>query len=405
MNLRLHRRTRETPEADATSGPPPARSNVGGSEAIEPVTPSTGGRPFQAGGRFPGAAVLEVLSGARPRPPWAERASGILATSGMIPAFIVLLIIGTALSDVFLTTTNVSNVLRLSAVLGLLAIGQTLVILSGGGGIDLSVAAVAAAAAIVGATYAASGLAVVIIVSLAVGAFFGLINGLGVTTAGLQPFIITLATLSIARGVGFELTNAQPLFLDLDGLSYLSQGDIGPIPVPIFIFGAAVIIGQIVLSRTIFGRNLYAVGGNEDAAYASGINVKAYRIGVYVLSGLLAGMAGVLGMAQLNTADPNFAQGYELSAIAAVVLGGAALAGGRGTIIGTLVGVLIIAFLSNLLNLLSVNPWTTLMVTGLIVIVVVALNREGVKDRPIWRGWPLYASLVVGGLLLYLVIK
>lgn len=363
------------------------------------------GRLLASGGRVPGLGWLETLSGARPRPQWAERGGRILVASGMVPGLILLFVVGALSSDSFLTTTNISNVLRLSAVLGLMAIGQTLVILSGGGGIDLSVASVAAAAAIVGATYQGGGLAVILLVSLGVGAFFGLINGLGVTTAGLQPFIITLATLTIARGVGFELTNAQPVFLDVPGLSQLSQGDLGPIPIPIVILGLAVIVVQILLSRSVFGRNLYAVGGNEDAAYGAGINVRAYRVGVYMISGVFAALAGVLGMAQLNTADPNFAQGYELQAIAAVVVGGALLSGGRGNVIGSLVGVLIIAFLSNLLNLLNVNPWTNLMVTGLIVIVVVAMNRQGMKDKPIWAGWPLYASLLIGALLLYFVVK
>jgi ribose/xylose/arabinose/galactoside ABC-type transport system permease subunit len=340
---------------------------------------------------------------------WRVTAKRLFTSSGMVPALVALIVIGGILSSDFLTATNLTNVLRLSAVLGLLAIGQTLVVLSGGGGIDLSVASVAAASAVVGAVYQSSGLAAVLVASVAAGAFFGLVNGLGVTTAGLQPFIVTLATFTIARGVAFELTNAQPVFLDVPALSWLSRGGIGPIPVPILIFAVAVIIGQFVLSRTVFGRNLYAVGGNEDAAFGSGISVRRYRIGVYVLSGVLAGLAGVLGMAQLNTADPNFGTGYELSAIAAVVVGGALLSGGRGSIVGTTIGVLIIALVSNLLNLLNVNPWTTLMVTGLIVVIVVALNRQNASDqdqnRRVMNGLPLYAALLLGAFLLYVVIK
>jgi ribose/xylose/arabinose/galactoside ABC-type transport system permease subunit len=326
----------------------------------------------------------------------------------MLPALVLLVVVGASLSPVFLSGTNLSNVLRLSAVLGLLAIGQTLVVLSGGGGIDLSVASVAAASAVVGAMYQGYGLAAVVVAALLAGAFFGLVNGLGVTTAGLQPFIVTLATLTIGRGVAFELTNAQPVFLNTPGLAFLSSGHVGPVAVPIVIFAAALVVGQLVLSRTVFGRNLYAVGGNEEAAFGSGINVRAYRVGVYVISGVLAAAAGVLGMAQLNTADPNFANGYELAAIAAVVVGGALLSGGRGTIVGTCVGVLIIALVSNLLNLLNVNPWTNLMVTGLIVIVVVALNRQrerSTHDPRLWKGAPLYGVLAAGAVILYTVIK
>ncbi len=332
----------------------------------------------------------------------------VLAASGMLPVLITLILIGAALSPFFLTATNFSNVLRLGAVIGLLAIGQTLVILSGGGGIDLSVAAVAAASAIVGAQYQGYGLFAMIMASLVAGAFFGLINGLGVAIAGLQPFIVTLATMTIARGVGFELTNAQPLYLSAPGLETLSSGAPFGIPVPIIILGLTVIIGQLLLSRTVFGRNLYAVGGNEEAAFGAGVNVRAYRVGVYVSSGILASLAGIIGAAQLNTADPNFANGYELSAIAAVVVGGALLSGGRGTIVGTLIGVVIMALVSNLLNLLNVNPWTNLMVTGLIIVVVVALNRsqDGGKIRTAMvKTLPLFGALIVGAAVLYGVLK
>jgi ribose transport system permease protein len=344
------------------------------------------------------------------KPPSAarERMARILAASGMLPALFVLILIGSALSPFFLTAINFSNVLRLGAVIGLLAIGQTLVILSGGGGIDLSVAAVAAASAIVGAQYQGYGLSAMIIASLISGAFFGLINGLGVALAGLQPFIVTLATMTIARGVGFELTNAQPLYLSAPGLETLARGAPLGIPVPIIILGLVVIIGQILLSRTVFGRNLYAVGGNEEAAFGAGVNVRVYRIGVYIISGTLAALAGVIGAAQLNTADPNFANGYELSAIAAVVVGGALLSGGRGNIVGTLIGVVIMALVSNLLNLLNVNPWANLMVTGLIIVIVVALNqwRGGDKKRAaIISTLPLFTAILVGALILYGVLK
>ncbi|WP_432855074.1 ABC transporter permease [Amycolatopsis sp. CA-161197] len=341
-------------------------------------------------------------------PPQRARLTRLLAASGMLPALVLLIIVGSALSPSFLTATNLSNVLRLGAVIGLLALGQTLVILSGGGGIDLSIASVASAAAIVGAYYQSYGLVAVIVASLAAGAFFGLLNGLGIALAGLQPFIVTLATMTIARGIAFDLTNAQPVYLQTPGLSTLSRGAVLGIPVPILLLAVVIIAGQAVLSRTVYGRNLYAVGGNEEAAHGAGINVRRYRIGVYVISGLLSGLAGLIGMAQLNTADPNFANGYELTAIAAVVVGGALLAGGRGTILGTLVGVLITALVSNLLNLLNVNPWSNLMVTGVIILVVVGLNRS--KDQPdrlraLLKAAPLVAMLAFGTFFLYGVLK
>ncbi len=355
-----------------------------------------------------GPSTMTTSAVRMPQPSRADRAKRLLAASGMVPGLILLIIIGTIVSPDFLTGVNMSNVLRIAAPLGLLAFGETLVILSGGGGIDLSVGTVMAASAVVGAKFEAGGLAGVVLGSIAAGGFFGLISGLGVVTAGLQPFIVTLATLTIAQGVAFELTQAQPMILHTEGLSFFSDATLGPVPVPIVIFAAALLIGQIALSRTTYGRTLYAVGGNEEAAFASGINVRAYRLIVYIFSGLLAGLAGVLGMAQLNTADPNFGTGYELQAIAAVVVGGAMLSGGRGSIVGTGIGVLIMALVSNLLNLLNVNPWTHLLVTGLIVLIVVALNRQrehGGQDNRIWKGAPLYIALLAGAFLLYFVLE
>lgn len=337
-----------------------------------------------------------------------ELGKKMLGRTGMLPGLIVLIIIGTIVSPAFLTGTNISNVLRISAPLGLIAVGQTLVILSGRGGIDLSVGTVMAASAVIGAGFADQGLAAVLVASLAAGAFFGLINGLGVVSAGLQPFIVTLATFIIARGVAYELTQAQPIILSLPNLSYLAHGRLWFVPVPIIVFVSVLVVGQAILSRTVFGRTLYAVGGNDEAAYASGVNVRAYRLAVYVISGLLAGLAGVLGMAQLSTADPNFGTGYELQAIAAVVVGGAMLGGGRGTIAGTAVGVLIMALVSNLLNLINVNPWTHLLVTGLIVIVVVSLSGQhdqSVRDSRVMKGLPLFICLAVGAAVLYGVLK
>ena len=355
-------------------------------------------------------AKVQPLStkGSQPRASSLDTAKRLLWATGMLPGLVALMIIGTIVSPAFLTGTNISNVLRISAPLGLIAVGQTLVILSGRGGIDLSVGTVMAASAVVGAGFADQGLYAVVLASLLAGAFFGAINGLGVVTAGLQPFIATLATFTIARGVGYELTQAQPIILNLPQLSYLAHGRLFGIPVPIVIVVIVLAVGQLILARTVFGRTLYAVGGNDEAAYASGVNVRAYRLAVYVISGLLAGLAGVLGMAQLSTADPNFGAGYELEAIAAVVVGGAMLSGGKGTIVGTGIGVMIMALVSNVLNLVNVNPWTHLMVTGLIVIVVVAVSGQrehSERDVRVMKGLPLYFGLLLGAGILYGVLK
>ncbi|MET3934744.1 ABC transporter permease [Arthrobacter sp. OAP107] len=337
-----------------------------------------------------------------------DRLRRVLSVSGMLPVLVLLIIVGSILSPAFLTATNFSNVLRLGAVIGLLAVGQTLVVLSGRGGIDLSVAQVASASAVVGSLYQAWGLPAVLVAALLTGVFFGVVNGIGVSFSNLQPFIVTLATMTMAKGVAFELTNASPLPVTAPGLSWFSTGLVLGIPVPIVILAVVVIVGQLGLSGTTFGRSLYAVGGNEEAAYGAGINVRGYRIGVYVISSVLAALAGVLGMAQLNTADPNFASGYELSAIAAVVVGGTLLAGGRGNIFGTLIGVVIMALVSNLLNLLNVNQWTNLMVTGLIIVIVVSVNRPADGDtrrQRVLKSAPLFGLLLLGAVTLYGVLK
>lgn len=334
------------------------------------------------------------------------RSRRILAESGMLVPLVLLIVMGAILSPAFLTMTNFSIVLKISAVIGLLAVGQTFVILAGGSGIDLSVGSVLAASAVVGALFQDYGIAAVVAASLLTGAFFGLVNGLGVTFARLQPFIVTLATLTIARGVAFQLTSGTPIFVKVDGFSWFSDGQIFGVPVPIVILVAVIVVGQLVLRNTVYGRKLYVVGGNDEAAYLSGINVTKLRISVYLISGILAGAAGVLAMARLNTADANFGTGYELSAIAAVVIGGTTLAGGRGSVAETAIGIAIIALFTNLLNLLNISYFTQMMLTGLIVLVVVSLNRKGSSSRyPAWKSWPLLAALVAGGVILYFLTQ
>jgi ribose transport system permease protein len=298
----------------------------------------------------------------------------VVQESGMIPALIVVLVVGSMLSDTFLTTTNLENVVRIAAVIGLLAIGQTLVILAGGGGIDLSVGAVMAAAGVIGALYQDAGLVGFIAVAVVTGGLFGLINGLGVTTAGIQPFIVTLATLSIAQGVAFDLSNATPITLNMGGLSWFATGTIGPVPVPIALFAIAVVVGQVFLSRSVWGRELYAVGGNEEAARLSGVRVHLTRAVTFAISGGLAGLAGVLVASRAGSGQAGSGDGIEFTAIAAVVIGGNSIFGGAGAIWRTLVGVFLLALIGNGFDLLSVDPTYQQMVQGGIILLAVAID-------------------------------
>jgi ribose/xylose/arabinose/galactoside ABC-type transport system permease subunit len=330
----------------------------------------------------------------------------LVARAGVVPALILVVIIGAIVSPSFLTTANFTDVLTTASVVGLLALGEGLVIIAGGAGIDLSVAATMILATIVAARMQNNGEAAVVITALLTGGFVGVLNGLGVTVARLEPFIVTLGTLTCAQGAAYYLSGASPLaFTGNHGLAWLNDSVAG-IRVPIIVFVVAVVIIQVVMSRTVFGRELYVIGGNEEAAHYAGIPVQRHRFIVYLLSGVFAGGAALLVIAQLGTADPNFGSGYNLSAIAAVVVGGVPLSGGRGTLLGTGCGVLVIALVNDILGLLNVSTYVQLMATGLIVLLVVGLNRRGRGSgaRDALRALPLLVGLAIAGLLCFVVL-
>jgi ribose transport system permease protein len=325
----------------------------------------------------------------------------------MLPALVVVLVLGSVLSPSFLTVQNFETVLKITSVVGLLAVGQTLVVLSGGGGIDLSVGAVAAVSAVVGALYAGSGLTAFIVAALLTGAFFGLINGLGVSRALLQPFIVTLATMTIARGAAFYISGGTPLIVSMPELNAISTSEVWLLPLPAVLFIGAAAVAHVVLRYTVWGREIYAVGGTEEAAYLSGVPVARRRLVVYIASGVLAGLAGVLLASFTATADANAANGYELSAIAAVVVGGTALSGGQGSIVGTLIGVLVIAFTGNILNLMNVDPFMQLLINGFIVLVAVSLEaqrRTGAARSRLPGLAIMYATIGLGALVMFTVL-
>lgn len=327
----------------------------------------------------------------------------LMRQAGALPALVLVLVIGSVLTPYFLTADNLLNVVETAAVVGLLAVGQGFVIIAGGAGIDLSVGAAVALAAVVAARMAPYGPVGVVAGALLGGGFIGLVNGIGVALARIQPFIMTLGTMTIASGAAYFLSSSNQIRLSgANALPWLTASVLG-VPVPILIFAAVVVLGQLLLSRTVFGRQIYVLGGNEEAAHFAGIPVARRRMAVYLLSGLCAGAAALLMISRLTTADPNYGAGYELAAIAAVVVGGAPLTGGVGTIRGVAIGVLVIELISNLLDILNVNPYVQLMVQGLIVIAVVSLNRRGAMaaGQTIRKSLPLAAVLVVGAVILF----
>ncbi|MFH9669396.1 substrate-binding domain-containing protein [Streptomyces globisporus] len=298
----------------------------------------------------------------------------VLLDNGALSALVVLVVAMSLLSGDFLTTQNLLNVGVQAAVTAILAFGVTFVIVSAG--IDLSVGSVAALSATVLAWSATSaGVPVVLAVVLAIvtGIACGYVNGALISYGKLPPFIATLAMLSIARGLSLVISQGSPIAFP-DSVSRLGDTLGGWLPVPVLVMIAMGLITALILGRTFIGRSMYAIGGNEEAARLSGLRVKRQKIVIYALSGLFAAVAGIVLASRLVSAQPQAAQGYELDAIAAVVIGGASLAGGVGKASGTLIGALILAVLRNGLNLLSVSAFWQQVVIGVVIAVAVLLD-------------------------------
>ncbi|MFJ4485994.1 substrate-binding domain-containing protein [Streptomyces longwoodensis] len=298
----------------------------------------------------------------------------LLLDNGALTALIVLVIAMSALSGDFLTTDNLLNVGVQAAVTAILAFGVTFVIVSAG--IDLSVGSVAALSATVLAWSATSHgvpVALAVVLALATGIVCGLVNGFLIAYGKLPPFIATLALLSVGRGLSLVISEGSPIAFP-DSVSHLGDTLGGWLPVPVLVMVVMGLIAAFVLGRTYIGRSMYAIGGNEEAARLSGLRVKKQKLAIYALSGVFAAAAGVVLAARLSSAQPQAADGYELDAIAAVVIGGASLAGGTGKASGTLIGALILAVLRNGLNLLSVSAFWQQVVIGVVIALAVLLD-------------------------------
>lgn len=298
-------------------------------------------------------------------------------------AMLILVFIGlTFASEFFLTGRNLSNVARQISVVGIVALGQALVIIAGG--IDLSVGSViglsAVTAAIVSATTGMPSLGIA--GAIGIGMAIGFANGVLITKLRINPFITTLGTLSIARGAALLITNGNPQRFD-NWAAFLGYGKIGDIPVQFILLVVLTIVVWLFATRTRWGRNVYAVGDNARAARLAGIDVAKTRILVFTVSGSLAGLGGLLLGGMLTNANPNLGLGYELDVIAAVILGGVALSGGRGSIGGVVIGAALIGLLRNAFVLLNVSGYWQTITIGLVVILAVgadSLNRRNEED-------------------------
>jgi len=312
----------------------------------------------------------EAIVTSGPRPP----AAGIRWEPFALPVFILLMgLVFGSLNPNFFSWTNLTNVARQSSVLALLSIGQTFVIVSGG--IDLSIGSLLALVSVLGSMQlVAFGLVPGIVGGIAVATLAGAVSGTIIARTKIPPFIVTLGMLSLARGTSFTVTGGMPV-VDLPrAIQAIGAGSIGPLPVPGVIAAVAFLGAHWLLRRTPFGRYVYAIGGNEAAAIAAGIDVRVYKFLVYCLSGFCAGVAGIVITSRTLSGQPTVGETLELYAIAAVVIGGTRLGGGDGSLVRTLFGVIVIAVLGNGLNLINVSSYIQLIVIGAILIMAVGFD-------------------------------
>src|SRR5688572_13950517 len=300
---------------------------------------------------------------------------------GTLAGLLTLCVVLWAATPHFLTVSNLLNVLEQTALNAVVAVGMTFVIISGG--IDLSVGSVLAFAGIGLALALESGMTppAAVAIALAMGAVCGSINGLLITLGRLPPFIGTLGMMSVARGAALMLAEGRPISGFSEGFRALATERVAAIPAPVIITIVIYAVAHFVLTRTVFGRATYAIGGNEEAARLSGVRVRVHKTAVYGVAGLTSAAAAVVLTARLNSAQPTAGTMYELDAIAATVIGGSSLLGGEGTLTGTLIGALIMGVLRNGLNLLNVSSFLQQVVIGIVIIAAVTIDMAMKRRR------------------------
>jgi inositol transport system permease protein len=308
----------------------------------------------------------------------ATRAGGMNFASiyrkyGTILIFIGICILASILSPTFLTEANLTNVLRQVVVVSLLACGVTFIIILGH--VDVSLGSVLALSGVMATSVMATtqSITLAVIAGVLVGAATGIVNGFVITFFRIPSFIMTLAMTTVARGAALLYTGGAPVS-GLGNFKVIGQGSLGPIPISVLILAVFIVISWILLNKTKFGRYVYAVGGNERAARASGINPDSIVVKAFIYNGILCAIAGIVLMSRINSGQPAGGVGYEFDAITAVVVGGTSLMGGTGTITGTVVGAMIIGVINNILNLMNVSSYWQQIIKGLIIAIAVILD-------------------------------
>jgi ribose transport system permease protein len=311
-------------------------------------------------------------------PSWLAGRLAALRSLGLIVVLAILTIVGVATTEGrFLTTGNVLNILTSASIIGVVTVGMTFVII--GGGIDLSVGALVALSSVWATTLSTQsyGAGVMMLCAVLVGMGAGAVNGLLISYGRLVPFIVTLAMLVSARGLAQALSDRKTQLVTADTINEIALRKIIGVPMLVYIFAGVVVIGWVVLNRTTFGRRTFAVGGNAEAARLAGIDIRRHTALLYVLSGLCCGVAAIMIMARTTTGSSTHGDLYELDAIAAVIIGGTLLSGGRGTLVGSILGVLVFTTITNLFVLNNLPTEVQNIAKGLIIIAAVLLQRRG----------------------------
>jgi len=311
--------------------------------------------------------------------PQTKKLKTIIGEFGIAIALLVEIALFSSLSPYFFTADNILNVTLQTSIIAIIAVGMTFVILTAG--IDLSVGAMVAFSGVIATSMLkldlpfALSFPLALLAGLAIGILSGSIAGLFVTRFNITPFIVTLSLMTIWRGASYMYTDGRPIWGLPDEFSFLGSGRMAGVPVPTIIMITVYIFAFVLLKHTKFGRYVYAVGGNKEAARLAGINVNRTLLSVYIISGVLASISGVLLASRMNSGQPNAGLMYELDVIAAVVVGGTSLFGGRGTIVGTFLGAMLIGVLRNGLNLLNVGSYVQMVILGVVILLAVLLDQ------------------------------
>ena len=294
---------------------------------------------------------------------------------GVLVVFVLLFAVSCMLSDRFLQTSNLFNILRQISMFGILSVGMTFVIVSGG--IDLSVGSIIALVCVITANMVNDhGIIPAILVALLVGALVGLINGVGIAYGKLQPFIMTPGTMYMASGAASIYTNGTPISIKGNFSKIGNSMLFNTIPLPAIYFIVILIAAYLVMRNTRFGRHVYSIGSNKEATRLAGVDVKKVTLSVYILSGVLAAVTGIIFAAQMASGSPVAGEGYEMNAITAAVVGGTSMSGGKGNLLGTFLGAVLMGILSNIMNLCGVSSYWQTVLTGLILVVAILVRKD-----------------------------